>query len=342
MRKFISVILAFLILCPQVLAGNLYFLRNTNKTVVQPLIEDAFARKNYYINKKDPYHAYEIGNPSNYVTIVLYPMGGGLYCYYSQPSNKNDVDKVLQRNWKRAGILYEQSYNTSYIQTFESQAAQVLAPVEKEKYSFNENEYYKTPKQEEVTVNYSNVLKGYVGEVAAGTSFSVYLNTPINTSTAQEGDQINAVLTQNWVYRNNVIAPQGSVVTGYISKARAATYGSRNGRVVMKFNTITTPEGKVFNIQAEDIDFTVTNDGKMTSVAGSVAGGAIAGLLAGLLFAAMGSNIDVGPAIAIGAGSGAALGAAKAGIEQGVDAEIPVYTELEIVLERPMSVVLNY
>lgn len=342
MKKILSVILAFLILCPQVFAGNLYFLRNTNKSVVQPLIEDAFARKNYYISKKDPYHAYEIGNPSNYITIVLYPIGGGLYCYYSQPSEKNDVDKVLQKNWKRSGILYEQSYNTAYMQTLENQAAKVLAPVEKKKYSFDNSEYYNLSNQEEVVVNYNNVLKGYVGEIAAGTAFPVYLNTPINTSTAQEGDQINAVLTQDWVYRNNVIAPQGSVVTGYISKARAATYGSRNGRVVMKFNTITTPEGKVFNIQAEEIDFTVTNDGKMTSVAGSVAGGAIAGLLAGLLFAAMGSRIDVGPAIAIGAGSGAALGAAKAGIEQGVDAEIPVYTELEIVLERPMSVVLNY
>ena len=297
-----------------------------------------------------------------------------MYYFYKSTNDKNDVDKAIQKNFKRAGIAYEQANNTSYLQTFENQAAQVpttstrstifhknTKPAEtnvsygttytqtqaqpqttqpRTVYTFDDETYNKQVVQTPVTVN-SNVLKGYVGEVATGTSFAVFLQTPINTATAQSGDQVTAVLTEDWVYRNNVIAPQGSIVSGYLAKARSATYGSRNGRVVIVFNQITTPEGKVLSISTEEVDFTVTNDGKWSRAAGNIVGMTIAGALVGLLFAAIGGN-NVGAGAAIGAGSGAAMAAIGAGAERGVDAEIPIYTELELTLNKPLNVVLNY
>ena len=372
MKKILSVILSILFICPQALASNMYLLKNTNASVVAPYIEDGISKKNYYIDNTNPYHAYNITNHKEQVTIILQPAGNDLYYFYKSTNDKNDVDKAIQKNFRRADIVYEQANNTSYIQTFENQAAQVKPsstgifhkqqkPAEttvsygtaytqtqaqpqktqsQTVYTFDDETYNKQVQQTPVTYN-SNILKGYVGEVATGTTFGVYLQTPINTATAQQGDQITAVLTEDWVYKNNVIAPQGSIVSGYLSKARAAAYGSRNGRVVIDFNQITTPEGKTYNISAEAIDFTVTNDGKWSKVAGNVVGMTIAGALVGLLFAAIGGN-NIGAGAAIGAGSGAAMGAIATGAERGVDAEIPIYTELEITLNKPLNVVLNY
>lgn len=352
MKKFISLFLALILICPQVFASNLYLLRNTNASVISPLVEDGITKKNYYIEFKNPYCAYEIGNKKEVVTIILHQAGNDLYYFYKSLNNKADVDKAIQRNLKRANIVYEQTYNTSYIQTFENQAANVKSTKNQSQkksmnevasstvYTFDDATYNNTVQQAPATYN-SNVLKGYVGEVAAGTSFAVFLQTPINTATAQDGDQVTAVLTQDWIYRNNIIAPQGSVVSGFIEKARPASYGSRNGRVIINFNQLVTPDGKKYNISTEKVDFSVTNDGKWAKAAGSVVGASIAGALIGLIFGAIGGG-DIGPAVAIGAGSGAVLGAAKTGIEQGVDAEIPIYTELELTLDKPMSVVLNY
>ena len=39
---------------------------------------------------------------------------------------------------------------------------------------------------------------------------------------------------------------------------------------------------------------------------------------------------------------GAATGMLSSGAEKGVDAEIPIYTELELALTKPLSVVLSY
>ena len=370
MKKILSIILSILFICPQALASNMYLLRNTNASVVAPYIEDGISKKNYYLDNTNPYHAYSITNHKEQVTIILQPAGNDLYYFYKSTNDKNDVDKAIQKNFRRADIVYEQANNTSYLQTFENQAAQVpttstrstifhknTKPAEtnvsygttytqpqttqpRTVYTFDDATYNKQVQQTPVTVN-SNVLKGYVGEVATGTSFAVFLQTPINTATAQSGDQVTAVLTEDWVYRNNVIAPQGSIVSGYLAKARSATYGSRNGRVVIVFNQITTPEGKVLSISTEEVDFTVTNDGKWSRAAGSMVGMTIAGALVGLLFAAIGGN-NIGAGAAIGAGSGAAMGAIAAGAERGVDAEIPIYTELELTLNKPLNVVLNY
>ena len=358
MKKILSTFLTILLLCSQVFASNMYILYNTDENTVKPFVKDGISKKNYYVIHSDPVRAQDIKNSKEYVTVILQPAGNHLYYFYKSTNNKNSVDKAILKNIRRAGIKYDKAYNTSYLQTFEDIAAKVAnhtyvpdqtnsqvntftqSTQNTRTYTFDDSTYNQQVQQVPVSYN-SNVLKGYVGEVPKGTSFAAYLQTPVNTASAQVGDQITAVLTQDWVYRNNVIAPQGSIVTGSLSKARSATYGSRNGRVVIQFNTITTPEGKTFAIGAEDIDFTVTNDGKFAGAAGSVVGMAIAGAVVGMLFAAIGGN-NIGAGAAIGAGSGAAAGALKAGAERGVDAEIPIYTELEITLNKPLNVVLNF
>ena len=227
-----------------------------------------------------------------------------------------------------------------YLSTFANQAQKVLTNTTST-YTFEEPTQQKQQTKIQNTKQDNTVLKGYVGQVAKGSTFNAYLQTPLNTATANIGDNVTAILTENWVYNGYTIAPQGSVVTGTLSKARHATYGSRNGRVVIDFTQVSTPEGKVYEISTEKIDFTITNDGKIQSTVSSALTGAVVGALGGLLVGLLSSGNNVGVSTAIGAGIGAGTSLAGSAIEKGVDAEIPVYTELELTLTKPLNVIMG-
>ena len=190
--------------------------------------------------------------------------------------------------------------------------------------------------------NNSNSLKGSVIQVSKGSSFKAYLQTPINTSTASVGDEVRGVLSNNWTYGGRTIAPQGSVLTGSVKTARHATYGSRNGRVVFSFNKLMTPDGKTYDISTEETDFTVTNDGKLAGAVSEVLVGAAVGALVGLLYGACSRDTSTWKSTAISAGVGAGAAAIKAGAEKGVDAEIPVYTEIDVTLSSTFAIVAGY
>jgi len=321
--------------------SNLYFVKNTDKATVKSIVEPLMDNGKYNIHKKDPYYAILKTNASDYIIVILQPTGSNLF-YYFQSTIDNSVDKNILKALKKANINYEQTQNQKYISLYESQAQKVLMYDGNVQYDFSE------PKQNSNTyiphqqVQQSTTLKGYVGKVEKGTTFKTYLQTPINTATANKGDSVTAVLTEDWMYNGHVIAPQGSLVTGILTKARHATYGSLNGRVIIDFNKLTTVDGKTYDISVENVDFTVTNDGKLKSTAKNIAAGAAIGALSGLLVALCSRDASYGAAIAIGAASGAGAGVIKSGVEAGVDAEIPIYTELDLTLSRALSVSFQY
>ncbi len=342
MRKlFAAIVCTFYILTTQVCfaANNLYFVKKTQKAVVSDIVEKVVANeKNYTLTKKNPYLAISSKNNADYVLIILQTSSENLF-YYFQSSKNEKIDKEIKKLLKKQNINFEQSQNTMYISTFENQAQKILSNTTS-KYTFDE------PVQKNVTDTVvqkkdNTVLKGYVGQVAKGSTFNAYLQTPLNTATANVGDSVTAVLTENWVYNGYTIAPQGSIVTGELTKARHATYGSRNGRVVIDFNQVVTPENKVYEVSTEKIDFTITNDGKFQSTVTSALTGALIGAIGGLLVRLLSSNTNVGASTAIGAGIGAGTSVAASAVEKGVDAEIPIYTELELTLTKPLSVVIG-
>ncbi len=322
-------------------ANNLYFIKNTNKDTVVNIVETTFAKnKNYRLTKKNPYLAISTKDNTDYALIILQPSSQNLFYYY-QSNESEKIDKAIKKLLKKQNIIFEQSQNTMYISTFEKQAQKILTNTTNS-YTFEE------PKQQLSNVNYSvqkkdnTILKGYVGQVSKGSTFNAYLQTPINTATANVGDNIIAILTENWVYNGHVIAQQGSVVSGVLTKARHASYGSRNGRVVINFTQVTTPENKIYEIATEKIDFTITNDGKISSTVSNVAKGALVGVIGGLIAGALSSKSNIGISTAIGAGIGAGTALAGSAIEKGVDAEIPTYTELELTLTKPLNVVVSF
>ena len=138
-----------------------------------------------------------------------------------------------------------------------------------------------------------------------------------------------------------MIAPQGSVVYGTLTKAEHARHGMRNGGVVIDFNKLVTPDGKSYNLVTQPVDFDVTNEGKLKSATGKFVSAAAVGALTGLLWALLGDH-NYGKSAAIGAGVAGGISEVSSVTEKGVDAEIPSYTELEIQVEQNINVIVNY
>lgn len=343
MKKYLTYLLLFVyVLFPNVCfanVSNLYFIRNTNKNTLQPIVEKYLLNSKYEIVKRNPYLAVYKKNASNYVIIILQNSSANMFYYFNSTDNKS-INSSIIKELKKQNVSFEQSFNQSYLTTFGNQANKILTNTENNSYTFTDNTVVNTTVKSSNTVS-NKVLKGYVGQIPKGTMFKSYLQTPVNTATANVGDSIIAILTEDWMYNGSVIAPQGSVLSGTIVKAQSARYGSRNGSVDIDFNTLQTGK-KTYNISTEKIEFDVSNDGKIGKVSKNVLAGAATGALLGLLIGLCNSKTSNGAATAIGAGIGAGSAIIGSAVEKGVDAEIPTYTELDITLSKPMNIVISY
>ena len=339
MKKIISAYLltVFISLNPCFAFSELYYFKNIKTSEVEPLVKNSFDLYGYAIKKENPYYAVnELGN--DYAIVILQQSGDNMFYYY-QADKGNKPNKSLLKAIKRKNIIYEQSFNTGIIGVYDEIAQSLKAndgsPIQ---YSFSEESEVISRQQARNSYDNQRLYSGYVAQVSAGTKFNVYLQNAINTATASEGDTVTAVVQDGLMYKNDVIIPQGSLVYGTLTKARNATYASINGRVVIKFNKVVTPENQVYDITAETIDFTVSNEGKVGKSVKSAATTAVVGAALGLLFGLLSDNGHAGRSAAIGAGIGAGSSLVYSAAEKGVDAEIPSFTELELTLTSPLSV----
>lgn len=350
MKKFIALFLTLLLtsLNGAFALSEVYYLKNARPASIQPSVLNGFYSQDYkVVSQKNPYYATSIKNPSDYAIVILQESGNNTFYYY-QSNDNNKINRYIKKAIKKAGIDFERSYNYNTINTFDEIANRTINSLKngtsQSNYVFDNNEpayssSYANTSATQKNQN-SNTYKGHVANIPSGTKINIYLQSAINTSSAVEGDRIIAVLTNDLKYNGYTIAPQGSLVYGILTKARHATYGSRNGRVVIDFNQLVTPDGKTFNIETEKIDFTVTNEGKVAHVASNVAVGAVVGALGGLLVGALSKNVGAATAIGAGLGAGGALIGGTA--ERGVDAEIPSFTEMEITLTQPFNATISY
>ena len=319
--------------------SELYYLKNIKTDSIKPYVEENIINHGFNIIKQNPYYAVSQTNNDTAV-IILQQSGENMFYYYQ--SNSNKINKAILKEIKKRNIVCEQSFNTNILGIYDNLASETIKSAGAVKqYSFEEPENIFTPPQKAQTYLQPNTYKGAVVQLGTGTKFQAYLQNAINTATASKGDQIVAVLTENLNYNGAIIAPQGSLLYGTLTTARNATYGSRNGRVVISFTTLVTPENKTYNISTEAIDFTVSNEGKIGESAKNALGSAAVGAVAGLLFALL-ADKNVGQAMAIGAGVGAGTSVVKSTAERGVDAEIPSFTEIEVTLTKPLSVSVSY
>ncbi len=343
MKKLFALFITFLYLTVNscFAFSELYYLENTTVDTIKPYVTSSYAKYDYNLTKQNPYYGRYMYNNSDYAVVILQQSGNNMFYYY-QSNDSNKINKYILKQVKKAGIVSEQSQNANIISIYDKLAQETISPNTQRQYVFDDNNSSVQTMGNQTSTYSSNTLKGSVVHVPSGTQINAYLQNAVNTSTAQKGDQVVAVLTADVLYNGVVIFPQGSRVYGTVTQARHASYGSRNGKVVITFTQLVTPENKSYDVTIDDVDFSVTNEGKFASVAGSTLGGAAIGALAGLLIGAMSSS-SLGGAVALGAGIGAGGGLlnSTAG-EKGVDAEIPSFTELELILKKSVTVTVSY
>ena len=340
MRRLIAyILLAFFVCTNSCYAfSELHYFKNIKTSAVEPVVYTSLMNNDFNVVKQNPFYAVSQNGDDN-VIVILQQSGDNMFYYYQADKNSK-VNKAVLREMKRQNIICEQSFNTSIISIYDNLAQELAANSgAKKQYTFEDEPVVTLQPQESQSkqVQKPQTYSGYVTQIAAGTKFNVYLQNAINTASASKGDEIIAVMSDTITYNGEAIIPQGSLVYGTLSKARSATYGSRNGRVVINFHQIVTPENQVYNISAEEIDFTVTNEGKFASTAKDAVTHAAVGAVVGMLFALLTDN-NVGKGAAIGAGVGGGSSLAYSAVEKGVDAEIPSFTELEITLTKSFNV----
>ena len=340
---FLSILFIFLNVSPSFALTKLYYVENVSRLSAAKLVENVLTEKEYTMKKKNPYYAVSKEEAQNYSIIVLEQDGNNLYYYYNSNNSKKNVNKAIIKYFKTRDLNCEERENEQLLQNFASIAQRTLTG-EKKTYSFDDP---KTPVQTVRTVNSpkaSTTLKGFVGKTGKGDTLDIYIQNAINTANACVGDTVTGVLQTDWkTADNHVIAQQGSLLEGRIVKAHSAQIGMRNGLVELVFNKLTTPDGKIYDIQTKEVEFNVTNEGvvkeKVTSVAVAAVTGAALGALFGLLG---GSGSDVWQGAAVGAGIGGGGAAIMGAAEKGIDAEIPAYTQVQVVLKKDVDVVINY
>lgn len=316
--------------------SELYYFKNIKTKDIEPLVNIGLESQNYIIVKENPYYAQSLDG-SDHAIIILQQSGENMFYYYQSDKNTK-INKIILKEVKRQNIICEQSFNTSIIGIYDGLAQTLAANSGMEKkYTFDEPEEEFFNPVQEPQYKQQKALTGYIAQLSSGTTIPVYLQNSINTATATKGDEVIAVVSDNIMRDSDILIPQGSLVYGTLTTARHAAYGSRNGRVVINFNRIVTPENHTYDISAETIDFTVSNDGKVSESVKNVAVKAAAGAIAGLLLALL-TDGNVGRSVAIGAGVGAGTGVITSTAERGVDAEIPSFTEMELTLTNSLNV----
>lgn len=323
---------------------ELYYLKNIDKQSATGYIKEVLTDKDFIIKNEEPLHVISEKKSENFAIIVLQPSGKNLFYYYESNDKNKKLNKNILKTFKKKDIVYEQSLDAMHLANFSdivyryNTGTKKIYTFEEPKPKQNTTVFENTPKTAPTT------LKGYAGKIGNGERLNIYLQSGINTATAAEGNIVNAVLKQDWTYKEYTVAPVGSLVTGTIVKASPAKLGSRNGSVDIVFNKILTPDGKTLNISTEKVEFNVTNEGKAKQVITATLGMALLGAALGVAFAFIGggsaSNIANGAIIGASVGGGSALVTGVA--QKGVDAEIPAFTDIEIILDKPVDVVLSY
>ena len=319
--------------------SELYYFKNIKTKDVEPIVDTSIAESGFSTVKQNPYYAVS-KDGDDYAIIILQQSGDNMFYYYQAEKNTK-INKAVLKEIKKREIVCEQSFNTSIIGIYDNLAHELAENSGmKKRYTFEDEPVVLIPPATKQQVQKPQTFSGYVAQIPSGTKIGAYLQNAINTATASKGEEVIAVISDTITLNGEPIIPQGSVVYGTLSKARSAAYGSRNGRVVINFNRIVTPENQEYYISAEEIDFTVSNEGKVMASAKNVAKNAAVGALVGVLFALL-TDSSVGKGAAIGAGVGGGSSLVYSAAEKGVDAEIPSFTELEITITKPFNVSIS-
>ncbi len=108
---------------------------------------------------------------------------------------------------------------------------------------------------------------------ASGSSVHVRLMTGLSSATAQNGEEVEAVLSQPLFDGTRLVLPEGSRLKGSVLQVRPARRFSRNGQLRMAFHELVLPDGIEQKVQAslEGVQSGKGEDVKLDSEGGAEA-----------------------------------------------------------------------
>ncbi len=186
-------------------------------------------------------------------------------------------------------------------------------------------------------------LQGYALYVPAGITTRAVLSQEINSNSAVVGQSVNAILTNDFYYNNQLIAASGSVLMGSVVSNQKAGFGNRNAKTQIRFTTIRTPYNNIIPISAviATTDSTgILKGGTAKDSAKEYAKDTVIGAGSGaVLGTALGavSGGSVGRGAVYGTAIGAGLGLIKRTADKGEDVIIPSNSEVDILFTQPIT-----
>ncbi len=183
--------------------------------------------------------------------------------------------------------------------------------------------------------NLPNTLSGSIVYIQGGTTLTAALLSDISSDSLANNDNISAELDTDWVYNGQLIAPEGSILSGHATETEAASFAMKNGRIGLLFNEIMTPDGNIIPLKTNMV-YIVGNSSRALNVTKRIVGGAATGLLISAVYLLMGG--DPTRAIVTGVSIGAGAGAISAISSKGEEIRVIEGSQLEIMLTEPITV----
>lgn len=170
--------------------------------------------------------------------------------------------------------------------------------------------------------------KGTLLSITKGTTFNAMLNSAISSESIQNNDLITAQLKDDWIVGSYVIAPEGSIIQGKVTKNQTAGAAFKNGSISINFDKIIKPDGEIINMVTNKV--VVTVDSSRAKNIGYLVGGT-----ALLSAASMGTSWE---GLAVGAGYGAIMGLIGLSRSNGENVSVPEGTNFQITLASDIRI----
>lgn len=196
-----------------------------------------------------------------------------------------------------------------------------------------------------------------VGDLPTGTQCKILLLGDVSASKSKPGDAVQARLLDPVLLNSRVVLPAGSLVDGKVVKSTPPRWGSRAGSLSLAFTGLTLPGGNLIPITAS-LAGAELDKGSHTKID---AEGRLHGEHPGKVWMAINIGVSAGIAKeaddtiqliveaivstatdASTAGTGRIVASVASGIymvtRHGRDVVIPRFTEMDISLDRPLSI----
>jgi outer membrane lipoprotein SlyB len=156
------------------------------------------------------------------------------------------------------------------------------------------------------------------------------MDNEINSKVSSVNDTFTVTVSKPVVVRETEVLPIGTVIEGRITEVKRASIGGADGNFVVVFETMRLPNGAKRDIEAGLVDFEEPKKSNVVRNLLSIFGGAGIGALIG---AASGKENGA----LIGAGIGAGAGTSAAVLQKGREARIKSDEEIEIRLNKDVT-----